>query len=94
MSFTRLRILLLALLALLPARAFAAPVLLDFNFGIPTSDHINIYVAQDLGLFQKVGLNPKFFLFQSGAPLLASLKSESLDGPTPVWWRGKSLGLW
>ena len=79
MSFTRLRILLLALLALLPARAFAAPVLLDFNFGIPTSDHINIYVAQDLGLFQKVGLNPKFFLFQSGAPLLAGLKSESLD---------------
>jgi NitT/TauT family transport system substrate-binding protein len=36
-------------------------------------------VAQDLGLFEKVGLKPKFFTFQSGAPLLASLKSESLD---------------
>ena len=73
MIFTRLRVLLLAVLAVLPARVFAAPSLLDFNFGIPTSD-----VAQDLGLFQKVGLNPKFFLFQSGAPLLAGPKSESV----------------
>src|SRR5262245_6590176 len=35
--------------------------------------------TQDLGLFEKVGLKPKFFTFQSGAPLLAALKSESLD---------------
>lgn len=52
---------------------------LEFNYGIPTADHITVFVAQDLGLFEKVGLKPKFFNFQSGAPLLAGLKSESLD---------------
>ena len=60
-----------------PARAADAP--LEFNYGIPTADHVTVYVAQDLGLFEKVGLKPKFFYFQSGAPLLAGLKSDSLD---------------
>lgn len=60
-----------------PAQAPAAP--LEFNYGYPTVDHVNIYVAQDLGLFEKAGLKPNFFAFQSGAPLLAGLKSESLD---------------
>jgi len=55
----------------------AAP--LEFNYGIPTADHATVFVAQDLNLFEKVGLKPKFFYFQSGAPLLAGLKSESLD---------------
>jgi NitT/TauT family transport system substrate-binding protein len=59
------------------AQTPAAP--LAFNYGYPTVDHVNIYVAQDLGLFEKVGLKPNFFTFQSGAPLLAGLKSESLD---------------
>ena len=36
-------------------------------------------MAQDLGLFEKAGLKPKFHTFPSGAPLLAALKSESLD---------------
>jgi NitT/TauT family transport system substrate-binding protein len=53
--------------------------MLEFNYGIPTADHVSVYVAQDLGLFEKAGLKPKFFKFQSGAPLLAGLKSESLD---------------
>ena len=52
---------------------------LEFNFGYTTADHVNLYVAQDLGLFEKVGLKPTFHTFQSGAPLLAALKSESLD---------------
>ena len=56
----------------------AAP-LLEFNYGIPTADHVTVFVARDLGLFEKVGLKPNFFNFQSGAPLLAGLKSESLD---------------
>lgn len=60
-----------------PARGADAP--LEFNYGIPTADHVSVYVAQDLGLFEKVGLKPKFYYFQSGAPLLAGLKSESLD---------------
>jgi NitT/TauT family transport system substrate-binding protein len=55
----------------------AAP--LEFNYGYPTADHVNLYVAQDLGLFEKAGLKPHFFTFQSGAPLIAGLKSESLD---------------
>jgi ABC-type nitrate/sulfonate/bicarbonate transport system substrate-binding protein len=69
-----------AALALLPAWAAAqgtAP--LEINYGYPTVDHVNVYVAQDLGLFEKAGLKPNFFTFQSGAPLLAALKSESLD---------------
>ena len=60
-----------------PARAGEAP--LEFNYGIPTADHATVYVAQDLNLFEKVGLRPTFFYFQSGAPLLAGLKSDSLD---------------
>jgi NitT/TauT family transport system substrate-binding protein len=52
---------------------------LEFNYGIPSADHVTVFVAQDLNLFEKVGLKPKFFYFQSGAPLLAGLKSESLD---------------
>jgi NitT/TauT family transport system substrate-binding protein len=56
-----------------------AEPLLEFNYGIPSADHVTVFVAQDLNLFEKVGLKPKFFYFQSGAPLLAGLKSESLD---------------
>jgi ABC-type nitrate/sulfonate/bicarbonate transport system substrate-binding protein len=53
--------------------------LLEFNYGLPAANHASVFVAQDLGLFEKVGLKPKFYFFQSGAPLLAGLKSESLD---------------
>ena len=53
--------------------------LIEFNYGIPNADHAAVFVAQDLGLFEKAGLKPKFFTFTSGAPLLAGLKSESLD---------------
>src|ERR1700730_13455881 len=59
------------------AQSAAAP--LEFNYGYTTADHVNLYVAQDLGLFEKGGLNAKFQPFPSGAPLLAALKSESLD---------------
>ena len=64
-------------LAMAQTRPAAAP--LEFNYGIPTADHVTVFVARDLGLFEKVGLKPNFFNFQSGAPLLAGLKSESLD---------------
>ena len=52
---------------------------LEVNNGYTTADHVTLYVAQDLGLFEKMGLKPKFFTFPSGAPLIAGLKSESLD---------------
>ena len=69
-------------MALLSSAAVAQPkaeALLEFNYGIPNANHASVFVAQDLGLFEKAGLKPKFFIFQSGAPLLAGLKSESLD---------------
>ena len=62
-----------------PAVAIAQSAPIEFNYGYTTADHVGIYVAQDLGLFEKAGLKPKFFTFPSGAPLLAGLKSESLD---------------
>lgn len=70
-----------AALAFVPqvARSQQPAQLLEFNYGIPTADHATVFVAQDLNLFEKAGLKPKFFYFQSGAPLLAGLKSESLD---------------
>jgi len=64
---------------LVSSAARAADALLEFNYGIPNANHASVFVAQDLGLFEKVGLKPKFYVFQSGAPLLAGLKSESLD---------------
>src|ERR1700675_3375915 len=70
-----------AVLAFAPQAAWSqqSGQLLEFNYGIPTADHATVFVAQDLNLFEKAGLKPKFFYFQSGAPLLAGLKSESLD---------------
>ncbi len=52
---------------------------LKFNYGVPKADYYIVYVAKDLGLFQKHGLEPNFFFFTTGAPLLAGLKSKSLD---------------
>jgi NitT/TauT family transport system substrate-binding protein len=59
--------------------ALAQAPLLKFNYGVPTADYFVLYVAKDQGLFQKHGLDPQWFFFQSGAPLIAGLKSESLD---------------
>lgn len=50
-----------------------------FNYGIPSGSYTQLYVAEDLGIFEKHKLKPTFFSFQSGAPLLAGLKSGSLD---------------
>ena len=52
---------------------------ISFNYGLVTADQYAVYVAQDLGLFEKHGLKPNFTPFQSGALLLAALKSESID---------------
>ena len=70
---------LIATLALAAASTAPAFAQVEINYGYTTADHVNLYVAQDLGLFEKAGLKPKFFTFPSGAPLLAGLKSESLD---------------
>lgn len=49
------------------------------RIGLPRADYYPMYVAQEQGLFEEAGLAPEFFLFDSGAPLLAALKSGSLD---------------
>jgi len=62
-----------------PAPAPAAQAPLKFNYGAPTADYYVLYAAIELGLFKKYGLEPNFYWFASGAPLLAGLKSESID---------------
>ena len=47
--------------------AVAQGALLEFNYGYTTADHVTLYVAQDLNLFEKAGLKPNFFTFPSGA---------------------------
>jgi ABC-type nitrate/sulfonate/bicarbonate transport system substrate-binding protein len=79
------RIIFVAAFLLLLAKSVPStpqPATLDFNYGIPSSDQTAIYVAQDLNLYAKAGLNPRFYLFASGAPLLAALKSQSIDVTT------------
>ena len=52
-----------AIAPLAQAQQSNAPI--EFNYGYTTADHVNLYVAQDLNLFEKAGLKPKFFTFQS-----------------------------
>lgn len=53
--------------------------LIPINIGGPSAGYFMTYVASDLGLYQKHGLDPKIHWFTSGAPLLAALKSGSID---------------
>lgn len=77
------------------ASAQSAP--LKFNWGLPTADYYAVYLAMDKGMFKEAGLDPQFFFFPSGAPLLAGLKSESLDvittGLATVFALGQNIPL-
>ncbi len=53
--------------------------LIPIRIGVPRADYYPLYVARDQGLFEQAGLKPRFFFFTSGAPLLAALKSKSVD---------------
>lgn len=53
--------------------------LIPINIGGPSAGYFMTYVASDLGLYQKHGLDPNIHWFSSGAPLLAALKSGSID---------------
>lgn len=89
----------LALTVAAPATASAqsstAP--LKFNWGSPTADYPTLYVAIDQGLFKEVGLDPQFFWFPTGTPLLAGLKSGSIDvfttGLATVFALGQKIPL-
>lgn len=65
-----------------PAASPSEPI--EVNIGLPVSNYWPGYVARDLGLFEKAGLKPKFFMFTTGAPLIAAMKAGSLD----VVWTG------
>jgi len=77
-----------------PARAGDA---IKFKWGYPTTDYYALYVAMDNNLFSEFGLEPEFYTFASGAPLLAALKSESLDvvttGIATVFALGQNIPL-
>ncbi len=53
--------------------------LIPINIGGPSAGYFLTYVATDLGIYQKHGLDPKIHWFTSGGPLLAALKSGSID---------------
>ncbi len=53
--------------------------LIKINIGGPSAGYFLTYVAYDHGIYQKHGLDPKIHWFTSGAPLLAALKSGSID---------------
>lgn len=57
--------------------AQAEPI--PINIGLPISNYWPAYIARDLKLFEQVGLNPKFYMFTTGAPLIAGMKGGSLD---------------
>ncbi|HMN78867.1 MAG TPA: ABC transporter substrate-binding protein [Burkholderiaceae bacterium] len=84
-----------ALLAAPAAAQAQAP--LKFRWGIPTANYYAVLVARDQGLFKEAGLDPEFFVFASGAPMLAGLKSESLDvittGLATVFALGQNIPL-
>lgn len=56
--------------------------LIKINIGGPTAGYFLTYVAYDQGIYQKHGLDPNFHWFTNGAPLLAALKSGSIDEVT------------
>ncbi|NGX97428.1 MAG: hypothetical protein G4V63_20165, partial [Candidatus Afipia apatlaquensis] len=61
------------------AQSGSSKDLIPINIGGPSAGYFLTYVASDLGLYQKHGLDPKIHWFTSGAPLLAALKSGSID---------------
>lgn len=72
-----------AVAAALPAPAQQSDRI-PINVGLPISNYWPAYVARDLKLYEQVGLEPKYFSFTTGAPLIAGMKSGSLD----VAWTG------
>lgn len=61
-----------------------AKKLIPINIGLPITNYWPAYMARDLKIFEQVGLEPKFFGFTTGSPLIAGMKSGSLD----VAWTG------
>jgi len=79
------------------AQSDSAQKVIKFNIGGPSAGYWNTYIAEDLGLYKKHGLEPNFYWFTSGAPLLAALKSGSIDvvvtGLITVFALGQNIPL-
>lgn len=71
--------------------------LIKMNIGGPSAGYWGTYLAEELGIYQKHGIDPKFYWFTSGAPLLAGLKSGSIDqtvtGLATVFALGQNIPL-
>jgi len=71
--------------------------LIKVKIGGPSAGYWVTYVAEELKIYQKHGINPEFHWFTSGAPLLAALKSESIDqvvtGLATVFAIGQNIPL-
>src|SRR5690554_612762 len=84
-------------LCFVSAPLFARDEPLKFNWGAPTADYAVLYVAIEQDLFKEVGLAPEFYWFSTGAPLLAGLKSGSIDvvstGLATVFALGQNIPL-
>ncbi|MEV8143756.1 ABC transporter substrate-binding protein [Specibacter sp. NPDC078709] len=70
---------------------------IKFNWGVPQAAYLTLYVADEKGYFKDEGLDPQFQVFQTGAPLLAGLESNSLDvvttGLATIFALGKDIPL-
>jgi len=70
---------------------------LTFEWGMATGSYLATYIALDRGYFEDEGLKPNVQVFQSGAPMLAALQSESLDvgtvGLATVFALGKGIDI-
>lgn len=78
-------------------QATAKTDLIPVNVGGPSAGYWNTYLAEQLDIYEKYGLKPKFHWFTSGAPLLAALKSGSIDqvvtGLATVFAIGQNIPL-
>lgn len=53
--------------------------LIPIRIGVPISNYWPAYVAHYQGFYRQAGLDPTFISFTTGAPLIAALKSGSID---------------
>jgi NitT/TauT family transport system substrate-binding protein len=80
-----------------PGKPAASEASIVVNIGYPRANYWPLYVARELKLFEQVGLEPRFSVFTTGAPLIAGMKGGSLDvawtGLATLFMLGKEIPL-
>lgn len=70
---------------------------IEFSWGRAQGSYLAFYVAEERGYFADEGLDPNMQVFQTGAPMIAGLESESLDivttGLASVFALGQGIDL-